>query len=441
MSPSSLVRNRSLVASSALACSFFVALACSDAPESDPGALPGGANKGGANMGGSAQTGGSTLTGTGGFKAGTGGTFATGGSTATGGAKSTAGGGATGSGGSVGTGGSSGGRPSSTTGGNGASTGGKANGTGGMPATGGAPSATGGTPNASGGAAGGGGGTPSAGGAGAGSGGAPSGGDAPRPSAGCGKAPGQTGSAGSPLNVANHQYYFKLPMTYDNSKPYPLLYVFHPSGNDIDWAEKNAGFEATPARQNAIIVYPKSAGNGWEQVDIALFDPLHKQLTDNYCVDLARVFATGESSGGDYASVLGCEKADKVRAVGPTAAKPMSGVGLNPSTRTCTGKTTAYVIHGKADSVVGAQAGIQTRDFHLAKNNCGTMTTPVAGYTDNLSNCVQYQGCDEGYPVFWCQHEDPEYYQRDPMTGIQVGTNHGWPKFAGKFLWEQFSKF
>ena len=251
------------------------------------------------------------------------------------------------------------------------------------------------------------------------------------PSAGCGKANPPTGTRSSPLNVANHQYYVKLPQNYDPSTPYRLLFVFHPSGNPITWAEDNAGFPQTDAAKQAVIVYPKSAGTGWEQVDIAMFDPLYESLTNNFCIDKKRVFATGESSGGDYSSVLGCEKATKVRAVGPTAAKPMAGVGLNPGNRTCSGQSAAYVIHGKNDNVVGAQAGIQTRDFHLAKNHCGTMTTPVQGFTDRLSNCVEYSGCDEGYPVFWCQHEDPNY----------SNTNHGWPAFAAKFLWQKFTEY
>lgn len=378
---------------------------------------------GGTSGGGSGQSGkGGTASATGGATSGTGGTSA--------GSTSKAGSGGTGTGGSSA--GSSSGASGGTlgSGGNGASGGragaggsaGSAAGSGGTGATGMGGSA--GTPSA------GAGGVASGGSAGTAMGG--SGGAAPaEPSAGCGKAPGPTGSSGSPLTVAGHQYYIVLPTGYDNATPYRLLFAFHPSGNPISWAEQNTGFKQTDAARMAILVYPKSAGNGWEKVDIDMFDPLYTQLVNNFCVDQARVFAAGHSSGGDYASILGCEKADKVRAVGPVAAKPMSGVGLNPGSRTCSGKSTAYVIHGKNDSVVGADAGIQTRDFHLAKNNCGTMTTPVDGYTDTLSNCVEYQGCDEGYPVFWCQHTDPEY----------SNTNHGWPKFAGKFLWEQLVKY
>jgi hypothetical protein len=89
------------------------------------------------------------------------------------------------------------------------------------------------------------------------------------------------------------------------------------------------------------------------------------------------------------------------------------------------------VIQGKNDTVVGPENGPKTRDFYAKLNHCGTMTTPVQGYTDTLSNCVQYQGCDPGYPVYWCQHTDPNY----------SNTNHGWPAFAPKFLWMLWSSY
>jgi poly(3-hydroxybutyrate) depolymerase len=105
---------------------------------------------------------------------------------------------------------------------------------------------------------------------------------------------------------------------------------------------------------------------------------------------------------------------------------------LDANTRDCTGQVEALVIHGKNDNVVGPENGPKTRDFYAALNHCESTPAPVPvpNYTDTLSNCVEYQGCDAGYPVFWCQHTDPEY----------SNTNHGWPKFAAKFVWEQFSK-
>jgi|SRR5688572_15285856 polyhydroxybutyrate depolymerase len=381
------------------------AAACSSDPESSDKATPGTPVTGGViGNGGSPANGGSTPTGgkaTGGtISAPTGGTIGAGGST----------GGATGGTATAGL--SSGG----TTNG-GTASGGKANGGSGGKATAGAPG--GGMPN---------GGTPSG---GAGGGGTAPGGPA-EPSAGCGKANPQVGSSGSPLMVSGHQYYVKLPTGYDASKPYPTMIMFNPTNNPISWAEQSAGFEATGPKEAWIRVYPHPANSssGWGANDVAFFAPLYEQITGAYCMDKARVFASGESSGGDFSSILGCEHADKLRAVAPCATKNVSQYPLTASSRKCTGQVASVVIHGKNDNVVGPENGPKTRDFYVALNHCGTMTMPVTGYSDTLSNCVEYQGCDAGYPVIWCQHTDPNY----------SNTNHGWPAFAPKYLFAMFSK-
>ncbi|WP_437945748.1 hypothetical protein WME98_33255 [Sorangium sp. So ce296] len=266
-----------------------------------------------------------------------------------------------------------------------------------------------------------------------GSGGSTDGKVPPRPSAGCNKANPQTGSAQSPLTVSGHQYYVKLPTGYDASKPYPAMIMFNPTNNPINWAEQNAGFEATGPKEAWIRVYPHPANSnsGWGANDVSFFEPFYEQITNNFCIDEARVFAAGESSGGDFSSILGCEHADKLRAVGPCATKNVRDYPLDAGTRRCTGQVTSVVIHGANDSVVGTENGPKTRDFYTKLNHCEASTVPVEGYTDERSNCVMYQGCDEDYPVYWCQHKDPNY----------SGTNHGWPAFAPKFLWSLFSTY
>ncbi len=253
------------------------------------------------------------------------------------------------------------------------------------------------------------------------------------PSAGCGKANPAVGSSGSPLTVSSHQYYVKLPTGYDANKPYPVIMMFNPTGNPLSWAEQSAGFESNGAKAGAIRVYPgpASMANGWGAGDVSFFMPLYSQIIGAYCVDKARVFAAGESSGGDFSSILGCEHADVLRAVAPCATKDVSAYPLNATTRKCTGQVTSVVIHGKNDNVVGPANGPKTRDFYLALNHCGTTSTPVQGYTDTMSNCVQYQGCDVPYPVYWCLHTNPEY----------SGTNHGWPHFAANMLWSLWSSY
>ncbi len=368
------------------------------------------------------STGGATTTGgaaaTGGVLSPTGGAPVTGGAPATGGT-STGGAQSSGSATSGGSGGtsSSGGAPIT-------SSGGKASaGAGGGSA--GQAGAVGGIGGAS---AGGSGGAAAGGSAGGGTGKAMA-----EPSSGCGKSGPQTGSSGSPLMVSGHQYYVKLPTGYDASKSYPAIFVFNPTNNPIDWAEKNAGFEGSGPKEAWIRIYPHPANpsNGWGANDVSFFQPLYDQITGSFCVDKARVFATGESSGGDFSSILGCEHADKLRAVAPCATKNVGQYPLNASQRKCTGQVASVVIHGKNDNVVGPENGPKTRDFYVALNHCQNMSMPVSGYTDTLSNCVMFQGCDAGFPVYWCQHTDPNY----------SNTNHGWPAFAPKFLWSLFSTY
>lgn len=362
--------------------------------------------------------------------------------------------GGTGGGGTGGTGGSggSGGTGGGSTGGSGGSGGGAGHGTSGAPATGGS-SGSGGTGGSAGsgrggtgmggmstagtsGTAGGGAGMAPGGmsaGGGAGKGGAGTLAGPVDPSSGCGKASPPTGSSGQPLMAGSHKYYVKLPTAYDASKPYVLFFMFNPTGNPITWAEQNAGFEQTAAKDNWIRVYPDPASesNGWGASDVSFFQPLYDAVTAAYCVDKARVFAGGESSGGDFVSILGCEHADKLRGVAPCATKDVSQYPLDATKRKCTGEVTSVVIQSPDDNVVGFTNGPKTKDFYVALNHCGTMSSPVDGYTDTLSNCVEYQGCDDGYPVYWCQHHDPEY----------SGTHHGWPHFAAKFLYGMWSMY
>ncbi len=178
-----------------------------------------------------------------------------------------------------------------------------------------------------------------------------------------------TGSSGQPLTVSGHQYYVKLPTGYDPDKPYPVVIGLHPTGQDnkFPWAENNLGFEKNGAKDAAIRVYPQCANlsNGWNASDVSFFQPLHETVLANFCVDKNRVFVTGESSGGDFASIVGCEHGDIIRATGPCATKAVNEYPINnPGSRTCKGQVDAVVIHGINDMVVGPANGPATAEYN-----------------------------------------------------------------------------
>jgi polyhydroxybutyrate depolymerase len=249
------------------------------------------------------------------------------------------------------------------------------------------------------------------------------------PSDGCGKANPQTGSSGSPLMASDHQYYVKLPGNYDENTPYKVMIMFNPTNNPIGWAEQSAGYES--AASDAIRVYPHSthSSSGWGPDEIPFFQGLYDAVVDNFCVDKARVFAGGESSGGEFSGFIGCEYGDLLRGVAPGAPKQTSWA-VDVGQHECKGNPAAIVIWSPADNVLQQPTGPDFRDFYAELNECSDMSNPVDGFTDDQSNCEQFDGCADGSPVYFCQHNDPTY----------SNSFHGWPAFAAEMTWGVFSE-
>jgi polyhydroxybutyrate depolymerase len=370
-------------------------------------------------------TGGSSLSGgaraTGGVP-GSGGSTASGGNTPTGGVTGTGGmtGGAIGGGGTVASGGTSG------SGGRGEKGGAGGAGRGGTTSTGGR-AGTGGVGAASGGAGGGGGAAGSTGTAGS-SGGA-------MPSDGCGKtAPAQT-DAKQTIDVAGtaREYIVNYPTPYDPNHPYRVLYIHHGRGGNAEQnITRNGGWYGVGPLSGGSVIFVSPHGDGdggttgWPNTggrDVAFLRALVTHINATFCVDKSRIFTTGMSYGGNFSNVLGCEMGDIFRAIAPFAGwgpvgGPSGGGGGGRSN--CVGKPAAIVTHGTTDGTVDFTSGQASRDFWMAANHCTTMSAAIMP-----SPCVQYQGCDAGYPVAFCEH-----------TG-----GHILPTFSGAAIWNFISQF
>jgi hypothetical protein len=92
----------------------------------------------------------------------------------------------------------------------------------------------------------------------------------------------------------------------------------------------------------------------------------------------------------------------------------------------------AYMgFHGDADSVVAISGGEAARDEIIERNGCGAATPSdsdwceLAGDNYQPCTCTTYEGCQEGYPVTWCQ-----------FTG-----NHMPAPNSGETIWNFFSQF
>jgi poly(3-hydroxybutyrate) depolymerase len=223
-------------------------------------------------------------------------------------------------------------------------------------------------------------------------------------------------------NSKTREYYLILPPSYSPSKPYPVVIMLH---GMIATAEMALSwFSGIPTDMpNAIYVAPqglkhKETGGGangqevtgWANVDgedIQFMRDLLAAIEKDYCVDTQRVFAVGFSYGAMFSYAIGCELGGLFRAIAPMSGALLSGCNLS-------GKPIAmWGSHGTSDSLVAIASGRQARDKILGLDHCGTTTTAI-----DPSPCVSYQGCDEGYPVTWCEWDGD--HNRPPFGNSAV---------------------
>jgi poly(3-hydroxybutyrate) depolymerase len=208
-------------------------------------------------------------------------------------------------------------------------------------------------------------------------------------------------------------YIVDLPPNYDKTRPYPLVLAFRAS--NVTAAQFRGSLNLPQvAGTDAILVHPNCLGDApsWsEQRDLPLFDMLLAQTVARYCVDERRVFAAGQGIGGYFASVLGCVRADKLRAVAAFA----PGV---PPGDTCQGEVGVWIAQGNADTATAVANGRNTSIFWGRRNACDiTQSTDV-----DPSPCKQFAGCQPGFPVRYCEYNG----------GLEL------PAFAASGVWDFF---
>ena len=242
-----------------------------------------------------------------------------------------------------------------------------------------------------------------------------------KPSPGCNSTTAPvSGRATIDVSGTAREYILALPADYDASHPYRLIFAFHGGKYDAQSVADGGPPGSGPyygikaeAKDTAIFVAPQATTSGWGSSDVAYVKAMVTRFESQLCVDQNRIFATGFSMGAIMTLTLGCGSADIFRAIAP-----MSG-SINT---TCTGtQPIAYwSSHGTNDTTIGISSGQTARNTFMTRNHCSTQTQP-----GSPAGCVNYQGCDPGYPVVWCTFD-----------GV-----HEPAPFAGSAIWAFFSQF
>jgi poly(3-hydroxybutyrate) depolymerase len=239
--------------------------------------------------------------------------------------------------------------------------------------------------------------------------------------------PPASGSMMLDVDGVQRQYIVKVPTDYDANKPYRLIFAWHGlGGTAMQIASTYYGLTTRSANSAIFVAAQGLAGTGqqsglaaWSNTndsDITFVRKLLAWAKTNYCIDIKRVFSIGMSNGGMMSNIVGCELGDSFRAMVAMSGGGPKGYAMKP----CTGQLAVWISHGNKDDNVPFSYGQMSRDYWAKANHCSSETLPATPGT-----CVEYQGCDPGFPVQFCEFDG----------------GHMVPSFAGEAAWKFFERF
>lgn len=219
-----------------------------------------------------------------------------------------------------------------------------------------------------------------------------------------------------------------------HSTPAPLVLAFHGRTNSN---EDVRGYYKVHREANGewIRIYPsglpeesspRSRRAWWDPVDqirvYELFDEIVKTYSEDYCIDMDRIFVVGHSLWWWVTNTLACARGDQIRAIG--------SVGGSVSNPECTWPTAAIIMHHPEDRLASFAWGVAARDQLLLQNSCSQVSVPLP-FGPSEWNCELYTQCQEWAQVVRCPHSDSTAYNWTYYP-------HTWPNFAAEAIWKFF---
>ena len=213
------------------------------------------------------------------------------------------------------------------------------------------------------------------------------------PSTSC-RLPHETGVQERQILSGQKQRSYRLfvPPGYDGSTSLPLVLELHGSGGTAAGQARTSGFDTVAAREGFAVASLQADGGRWnvpirqDRVDdVEYVSDVIDDAASVLCIDRARVYATGFSSGARMSSLLGCKLSARIAAIAPVS-------GLRwPAP--CGGRAIPVLtFHGLAD---------QQNTYDGKAENRGDEW--LESVPDALAGWAQYNGCNTNVIL-----EDPD---------------------------------
>lgn len=110
-------------------------------------------------------------------------------------------------------------------------------------------------------------------------------------------------------------YFIHLPSGYDKNWEYPTILGFHGSNSNGTAFEADTKLSDPYYTTRNIVVYPNGLGGRWAGAsnaetsiaqDLQFVWDVLAEVRSQYCVDSARIYATGFSAGGGFVNTIAC---------------------------------------------------------------------------------------------------------------------------------------
>ena len=111
------------------------------------------------------------------------------------------------------------------------------------------------------------------------------------------------------------KYGIHIPAGYDKNEPYPTIVGFHGSDSVGFFFQADTRLNEKRFTEDKIMVYPDGLGGNWAganyseagvEQDLQFVWDMLADIRREFCIDSARIYATGMSNGGGFVDVLAC---------------------------------------------------------------------------------------------------------------------------------------
>jgi polyhydroxybutyrate depolymerase len=224
-------------------------------------------------------------------------------------------------------------------------------------------------------------------------------------------------------------YLLYVPKTYDPAASTPLILSFHGFSSSPLQQALFSEWNALADKEGFLVAYPEGTGQPlrWNtqiplgrrvNPDVQFVSDLIDTLSEQFCIDPARIYANGLSNGGGMSNALACMLSDRIAAIGGVSGAYLGMDGRCEPIR----PVPIIAFHGTADPIVpylGGPSDMFDIDFPIVpdwaegwaeRNHCDM--TPVDLPAQGEVSGIHYTDCDENADVI--------FYTID-------GGGHTWP--------------